>query len=545
MLHAIPLLALALLGAPDADSASPPAAPAALTGPQVGQPAPAFDLTTIDGKHVSLDTYRGKTLVLNVWATWCPPCRQEMPDLIRSAPKLAKEGVALLGVDTTEEAPIVRAYASAKGVPYPQAIAADKAFATAYDIQYFPTTFVIDPQGVVRARYVDVLGTAQLAALVAAAQAGRNAEIVSPLQAKIDATIADPSIVFDGDPSAVLANAKKAADAIDAAEKLLDESDSAKGNSTDLLRTHAEEAVLRDRAIAALAQAGPAVGDKVLLPRLRGDAARDRELWDDAIAEYRSVLAVDPKNEDALSGIAAAAYNLDRRDLEVETDMQLAALEPADVGTLVSLARAQDKAGKTADAYATFDRAIAAGKADVEAHPGKALPIRMLAWAHLYAGRAYAADGDAARARAEFEQMLAWTQKLPAGDARHDMYLEEGQEALVALGLTDRSGAASVSLAPWTGSDLPGSIPNTIKYRLAVAGAAGKTVALTTSGVPKGWVASFCSDKVCAPFKTTVSIPESGVKIVEFQLVPPEGRAPAPKVRVTGNDGHHLSSATT
>jgi peroxiredoxin len=544
MQYAIAFAALALLGAPDGTPVAPSVAPVALTGPQIGQPAPAIDLTTIDGKRVSLDAYRGKTLVLNVWATWCPPCRQEMPDLIGAAPKLAKDGVAFLGVDTTEEAPIVRAYVSAKGVPYPQAIDTSKAFARAYDIQYFPTTFVIDPQGILRARYIDVLGTAQLAALVAAAQAGRNAEIVSPLQAKIDATLGDPAIVFDGDASAVLANAKKAADAIAAAEKLLDESDSAKGNSTDLLRTRTEEAALRDRAIAALTQAGPAVGDKVLLPRLRGDAARDRERWDDAIAEYRSVLAVDPKNEDALGGIAMAAYNLDRRDVVVDADMQLAALEPSDVGTLVSLARAQDKDGKSAEAYATFARAIAAGKADVDAHPGKALAVRMLAWAHLYAGRTYAANGDAAHARAEFAQMLAWTQKLPANDSRHDMYLEEGQEALVALGLTDHSGA-SVSLAPWTGADLPGSIPNTIKYRLAVAGVAGKTVALTTSGVPKGWVASFCSDKVCAPFKTSVSIPESGVKIVEFQLVPPQGREPAPKVRVTGNDGHHQSSATT
>ena len=521
------------------------AAPAALTGPQVGAPAPPFRLKTIDGKSVTLDAYKGKTLVLNVWATWCPPCRQEMPDLIASAPKLAKNDVAMLGVDTTEEAPIVRAYVSAKNVSYPQAIDADKAFSNAYDIQYFPTTYVIDPQGILRARYIDVLAPAELATLVAAAKAGQNAEIVSPLQVKIDATLADPALVFDGDPSARVAAAKRAAAAIASAEKLLEDSDSGKGNATDLLRTRAEEAALRDKAIVALTGAATATDDAALLPRLRGDAALDREHWKDALDAYRAVLAIDPKNEDALGGIAQAASRLEDRATVVDADTQLAALEPTDVGTLVDLALAQAKNGTLPDAYATFAKAIVVAKAAVDASPGKALPIRKLASALLYAGRTYASHGDAARARADFEQMLAWSQKLPPADARHDMYLEEGQEAMVALGLTGGAAGASVSLAPWTGADLPGSIPNTIKYRLVVAGRAGRTVALTTSGVPKGWVASFCSDKVCAPFRTSVELPDSGVKIVEFQLVPPQGSPGAPKVRVTGSDGGHRSSATT
>jgi hypothetical protein len=125
------------------------------------------------------------------------------------------------------------------------------------------------------------------------------------------------------------------------------------------------------------------------------------------------------------------------------------------------------------------------------------------------------------------------------------MYLEESQEAIVALGLGAPSGGATVSLAPWTGPEAPGSIPNTIKYRLVVADAAGRDVSLVASDVPKGWVASFCSDRVCAPFKVKVAIPESGVKVVEFQLVPPTGKPRAPKVRVTGTDGEHESSATT
>jgi thiol-disulfide isomerase/thioredoxin len=52
-----------------------PVDPAPLTGPEIGRPAPPFTLRTLEGKTVTLDSFRGKTLVLNVWATWCPPCR--------------------------------------------------------------------------------------------------------------------------------------------------------------------------------------------------------------------------------------------------------------------------------------------------------------------------------------------------------------------------------------------------------------------------------------------------------------------------------------
>ncbi len=538
---------LAMLGTSGACAyaADPPLRAPALTGPQVGDAAPPFVLKTIDGITVRNATYRGRTLVLNVWATWCPPCRLETPDLIASATKLQKEGVAFLGVDTTEDASLVRAFVTARNVPYAQALDADKSFSKAYDVAYFPTTYVIDPHGVLRARYIDVLGTAQLAALVQAAKGGRNGEVASPLQSKIDATLADPAIVFTGDTASVEANAKRALAAIGTAESLLDESDAAKGNPTDLLRTRVLEATLRERAIAALIDVGTSVADTTLLPRLRGDAARDRERWSDALDAYRAVLAIEPKNVPALAGVAFAAGRLDQFDDALAADTALAAIDPTDVGALVDLARAQAKAGRSDDAYATFARAHATALAQIAANPGKAGPLRMAAYAHLYAGRVYAKNGDVVRARAEFERSLAVAVKLPSGDSRHDMYLEENQEAIVALGLTDPKNGATVSLAPWTGPELPGSIPNTAKFRLVVAGTVGRSVALRSSNVPRGWVASFCTDRVCAPFKTTVSLPPSGVKIIEFQLVAPDSKSSVPKVRVTGRDGEHESAATT
>jgi peroxiredoxin len=538
--------ALALVSALACPAASASAAaPAALTGPQVGSPAPNFKLRTLDGKTVSLDSYRGKTLVINVWATWCPPCRQEMPDLLTSYATLHKSGVEFLGVDTTEEAPIIRAYVVAKNVPYAQAIDTEKTFQKDYDVQYFPTTYVIDAKGILRARYIDIIGPRQLAQLTDAAKAGKNGEIVSPLQTKVDAVLIDPGLPAGADNTAIVAYAKHADEAITKAEDLLGDTDAAKGNTTDLLRTRVEEAALRDHAIAVLGPAADFDTEKILLTRMQGDAARDRERWSDALAAYRATLALDSKNEDALSGVAFAAARLDQIAVTIDADEQLAAISPDSVDAQVELGIAYGKAKRFNDAYAAFDRATTIGKRHVDAKPGNAGLVRKLAWAYLYEGRTYAKGHDPVHAKAAFEQLMTWTQKLPANDIRHDMYFEEGQEAIVALELAKPVTTTTVSLAPWTGADLPGSIASTIKYRLVVADSAGKSVALRTTGVPKGWVASFCSDRVCSPFKVSVVIPQSGVKVIEFQLVPPNATAKVGKVRVIGNDGAHTASATT
>ena len=537
----------ALLLAFAANVCTPYAAEVASPGPVVGMPAPDFSLTTLAGKRVSLASFRGKTVVINTWATWCPPCRQEMPELITAARALQKSGVAVLGVDSTEEAPIVRAYVAARNVSYPQAIDTMKSFSTAYDVQYFPSTFVIDRSGVLRARVIDIVTPKELNGLVADATAGRNGVITSPLQTKIDATLAESNFSFAGDRDALTKNAQAVGKAIDAAEDLIGRSDAASGNATDFIRTRAEEAAIRDRAIASLVTAATAgsANDVSPLALLQGDAARDREQWQQAIDAYRTVLANDPKNEDALEGIALSAARLKQYDLAIDADTKIAALAPTSTSDLIDLARAQAAGDKQSDAYATFEKALALAQPNFDAHPSDPKAIKPLAAVHLYFGRAYARAGDAPHAREQFLALSELATKLPASDSRHDMYLEESQEAIVALTLGASGGGASLSVAPWTGAVLPGSIPDTIKFRVIVAGGAGKTIALKATDVPKGWVASFCSDKVCAPFHTSVDIPESGVKIVEFQLVPPSAKATAPKVRITSSGDGSESSATT
>ncbi|HTV72932.1 MAG TPA: redoxin family protein [Candidatus Acidoferrales bacterium] len=508
----------------------------ALTGPTVGRTAPAFSLTTLTGTHVTLSAYAGKTLVINVWATWCPPCREETPDLVASYRKLHGAAVAFLGVDSTEEAPIVRAFVAAKGVPYAEAIDVDKGFERAYDIQYFPTTLVIDAHGILRARYMDVMTPALLARLVASAARGQSGDFTSPYQQKIDALLRLPVRLHAG-AAATLAAARRVRAAIKTAEKMIDDSDPAAGKTIDLLRTRVEEAAIRDRAVAALA-ALPA-GDRrsaLLLAQLQGDAATDRERWPTALAAYRRALAVAPNDLDALSGFAWAAGRLNRFGDAIGADARLVTLQPNDVEALVDLGLVEAKAGRYAQAYTTFDRATALGARQVRAHPRDPDALRLLVWAHLYAGRTYAQGGERTRAAAQFEEVARLAARLPRTTDRHDMYLEEAQEALVALELAHARSQPGLTLGAWTGVELPGSVPDTIKYRLILTGRAGDHVALQTHGVQRPWIASFCTDRLCAPFRVSVVVPESGVKVIEFQLIPNGAPMRALHVRIDAAD---------
>jgi len=196
---AVPVLAVGFC------AAAPSAAP--LPGPVVGQPAPAFTLTTTGGKTVRLADYRGRTLVINVWGSWCPPCRLETPDLVAESKADASRGVAFLGVDTTETANVVRAFVAAKGIAYPQAVTTSTSeFAKAYDIRNYPTTLVIGPDGVLRARHADnILPRAQLHAYIVGAQHGESVPLKSAFQAQLDALLDPAQYPFTGDAATIRA----------------------------------------------------------------------------------------------------------------------------------------------------------------------------------------------------------------------------------------------------------------------------------------------------------------------------------------------------
>ncbi|GAC1405727.1 MAG: hypothetical protein NVSMB64_10820 [Candidatus Velthaea sp.] len=511
------------------------ALPAGAAGVELGRPAPDFALRTLDGRHVSLESYRGKTLVVNVWGSWCPPCRIEQPELVAEA-QADGPGVAFLGIDTTETPAVVRAFIAAKRVPYPQVVtAATSAFARDYDIRNFPTTIVIDPHGVVRARHADnLLPRTQLHAYIAAARHGASAPLVSGEQRKLDALLDPAKYPFAGGAVQIAARVRAADAAIAAAEDEMDAAMSDAARDHDLIATHAEENVLRGRAIAAFTPVAASAADRALLARLRGDQFAARGRWRDADAAYAAALQIDRNDLASLHGRAYAASERGEDARVAELDRRIALIAPS-YSSWMAVARIQAKLGDRSAAFAALDRATALAKA------GSA---PQLAWTHLYGGRSAAMLGEVTRARAEFTQAAAAAARIAPSDPRYAMYLEEAQEALVALDLGART-QAGLTLAPWTGPDLPGSLASTIKYRLAVSGTPGKRVTLSAHGLPPGWIGSFCSDKLCSPNRSVVMVPPGGVKIVEFQVVPGDVHAVKPVVRIdAASDGRTLTSAS-
>jgi cytochrome c biogenesis protein CcmG/thiol:disulfide interchange protein DsbE len=117
----------------------------------VGRPAPAFVLEDLSGAPLSSKTLRGKPLYINVFATWCPPCRIELPEIVRSYDRYEGK-VAFLGVDEQEPSGKIEPFRRKMGIRYPVAVDQGQMEAS-YRAHSVPTSVFIDRRGVVRALY--------------------------------------------------------------------------------------------------------------------------------------------------------------------------------------------------------------------------------------------------------------------------------------------------------------------------------------------------------------------------------------------------------
>lgn len=113
-----------------------------------GKAAPAFELKDLDGKTVKLSDFKGKVVLLNFWATWCPPCREEIPDLIALQNKYRDKGLVVLGVSLDQKGPApVKSFVGRMKINYPVVIGDEKTAMNYGGIQAIPTTFYIDRNG--------------------------------------------------------------------------------------------------------------------------------------------------------------------------------------------------------------------------------------------------------------------------------------------------------------------------------------------------------------------------------------------------------------
>jgi cytochrome c biogenesis protein CcmG/thiol:disulfide interchange protein DsbE len=110
-------------------------------------PAPAFVLPTVTGDALALADYRGQVVLVNFWATWCPPCRAELPDLVSYYHDHADRGFALVGVNEQETAAQVADYLAQNRLDFPVALDMDGRVMQQYGVTGMPSTFLINHEG--------------------------------------------------------------------------------------------------------------------------------------------------------------------------------------------------------------------------------------------------------------------------------------------------------------------------------------------------------------------------------------------------------------
>ncbi|MEW5940094.1 MAG: redoxin domain-containing protein [Chloroflexota bacterium] len=137
------------------------------TPAKVDYPAPALVLTDLDGNPVALTDYLGQTLLVNMWATWCPPCREEMPTLQAFYNDYSAQGFVLIGLNDGETEAQVREFVDRYGLAFPIWLDPEYASETAFKTMNLPSSFVIDRSGQVRLQWVGAISRPMLDEYVA------------------------------------------------------------------------------------------------------------------------------------------------------------------------------------------------------------------------------------------------------------------------------------------------------------------------------------------------------------------------------------------
>ena len=118
--------------------------------PEVGRLAPDFTLTDLEGNRVTLSDFRGKVVLINFWATWCPPCRAEMPEIEAVYQEYKSQDVVVIGVDLLETENEVRQFVQQGGYNWIFVIDTTGVVANNYGVSAIPTSFFLDKEGVIR-----------------------------------------------------------------------------------------------------------------------------------------------------------------------------------------------------------------------------------------------------------------------------------------------------------------------------------------------------------------------------------------------------------
>lgn len=134
-------------------------------GPSVGNFAPKFELSGPDGKKISLESLRGKPVFLNFWATWCYPCRSEMPDLYDMYLKYDGQ-MQFLTINVQESANTVSKFMHENKYTFPVVLDKNGAVSNKYRVTGIPTTVILDAEGFVKVNHVGAMNASQMEAYI-------------------------------------------------------------------------------------------------------------------------------------------------------------------------------------------------------------------------------------------------------------------------------------------------------------------------------------------------------------------------------------------
>lgn len=135
-----------------------------------GEMAPDFELTTLDGERVKLSDYQGKKVILNFWATWCPPCRAEMPHMqTYYEEQAAADNVEILAVNLTKEdhgLEKITAFKEEYGLSFPIPMDEKGEIGSLYQAVTIPTSYILDTQGRVQTKFVGPMDKATIEQII-------------------------------------------------------------------------------------------------------------------------------------------------------------------------------------------------------------------------------------------------------------------------------------------------------------------------------------------------------------------------------------------
>jgi peroxiredoxin len=505
-------------------------APSAAAPPAIGTTAPDFSLATPDGTMIHLSALRGKIVVVNFFATWCPPCRAETQDLIHTSADFSRRGVVFVGVDVKEPGDLVTQFAAAKGVDFALVLDSDGKVNEAYDVRAIPTTYIVGRDGRIQYRQVDQLEGTVLASALNDVVAGRlpNESALARRFAATAASGAQRINVFvaqgkaalaKGDKNAALLAARNGVDTGVAANKQLDALQNADGSSSI---NYFESLQQRDALGSALAGAyelrvavkpgAAAKSDREQALLLRGQQAQDEERFAQALALFQQAAALAPRDTKALDGIYLAAFEM--RDYATaesaaETEARIA---PKDPESWLTLASSYNSLKRYDDALAAEGSALALATVDYARHVPKKYAAHDAAYevgrVFLKMGRTAILAGDTTLAAALLPNSPVITPGTIVAQQAQEQYAALSPEPVyVAVSGPDQAAAAASQQASlWllvrNGAPQP------------------RTVHLAAVNVPKKWVLSFCYEKVCDPYKSDVSLAANESRRVELRVVP-------------------------